>query len=261
MTPKCWDSFKQYFTERGYSCIAPAWPHKNLSVEQLQSQPPGELAKLGIREIVEHYAQIIRQLPEPPILIGHSFGGLFVQLLLDRGLGKAGIALDSAPPKGILPFYWSVIRSNAGVLLKWAGWRKVVRISQKDFAYSFVHTLPKEAQEAVYREHVVPETGRIFFQAAYSPVTPNAANKINFRNGTRAPLLLIAGSQDHIIPAAMVKTNYHKYRKSEAVTEFKEFPGRTHWLIAQDGWAEIADYIHNWLSRQVAPTFANAKSV
>lgn len=107
MTPRCWEPFIGYFEQRGYACQAPAWPHKDLPFEELRAHPPAELAGLGVTEIVDHYASLIQAQSEPPILIGHSFGGLFVQMLLDRGLGRAGVAIDPAPPKGVLPLFLS----------------------------------------------------------------------------------------------------------------------------------------------------------
>ncbi|MCI0556819.1 MAG: alpha/beta hydrolase, partial [Anaerolineae bacterium] len=129
MTPLCWEKFSGFFEGKRFKCIAPAWPYKDQAVEALRQQPPAELAGLGITEIVDHYEQQIRALSEPPILIGHSFGGLFVQMLLDRGLGIAGVAIDPAPPKGILPVYPTAIKALFPVLLTPGGWGKILRTS------------------------------------------------------------------------------------------------------------------------------------
>lgn len=202
-------------------------------------------------EIVDHYASIIQAQPEPPILIGHSFGGLFVQMLLDRGLGRAGVAIDPAPPKGVLPLEWSVLKSNASVLFKWMAWEQIVYLSFEDFCYAFVNTLTPEAQRAAYDTQVVPESGRIFFQSALAPLDPHSAVKVNFQNPERAPLLLTAGLKDHIVAPAMVRSNYEKYHHSPARTDLLEFPERTHWIIAQDGWDEVASSIHAWLTQVI----------
>lgn len=143
VTPLCWDKFAGYFSERGYACIAPPWPGKEEGVEALRLDAAA-LAGLGIAEIVDHYESIVGDLPAPPVLIGHSFGGLFVQLLLDRGLGAAGVAIDSAPPRGVNGVTWSSLRSLGSVLRTWRGWRKVVRWKFPQFRYAFVHTLPEE---------------------------------------------------------------------------------------------------------------------
>ena len=102
VTPHCWDPFISYFEQQGYTCLAPTWPHKDKSIEELRRNPPAKLAGLGVQEIVDHYAAIVKAQEEPPILIGHSFGGLFTQILLDRGLGAAGVAIDPAAAKGVL---------------------------------------------------------------------------------------------------------------------------------------------------------------
>jgi pimeloyl-ACP methyl ester carboxylesterase len=247
MTPLSWEKFRGFFAERGYECIAPTWPHKDKPIDELRHNPPAELAGLGVTEIVDHYARIIQTLPESPILIGHSFGGLFVQMLLDRGLGIAGVAIDSAPPKGVLPLEWSALKSNTGVFLTWGAWNKVVTMSLDEFKYAFVNTLPEAEQLAAYERHVVPETGRVFFQAGLALLDPHSAVEVDFKNNKRAPLLMISGAEDHIVPAKMVRSNYEKYQESSASTDFKEFPGRTHWIIAQPGWEEVAGYIAEWL--------------
>jgi pimeloyl-ACP methyl ester carboxylesterase len=248
VTPLCWEKFQGFYDGKGFNCIAPAWPYKDGPIADLQRNPPAEFGRLGITEIVDHYDQIIRGLSEPPILIGHSFGGLFVQMLLDRGLGSAGVAIDSAPPKSVLPFFYpSTVRSSLGVLLTPGGWGKVVRQSFSDFQYAFVHKLPADQQKAAYDKYVVPETGRIFFQAAFA--TLNNVTRVNFRNDQRAPLLMIAGAADRNVTAAMNRVNFRRYQGSQAVTEFKEFENRCHWIIAQDGWEEVAGYIAGWLGR------------
>lgn len=255
VTPSCWDRFIGYFGGRGYACQAPAWPGKDRSVDEIRRDPTS-LVGLGITEIVDHYDRLVRSLPEPPILVGHSFGGLFVQILLDRGLGAAGVAIDSAPPRGVMSFEPSAYRALASVLATPFGWRKVVRWSFERFRYGFVHTLPPDVQRAAYETHVTPETGRIFFQAAFAPFAPNSPTRVDFTNAKRAPLLLIAGDQDHVVPVALTRRNYRKYGRSSAVTDFREFAGRTHWIIAQDGWQEVAAFIDSWLSGvtgEVAP--------
>jgi pimeloyl-ACP methyl ester carboxylesterase len=249
MTPLCWEPMVQYFTQQGYTCLAPTWLHKDRPIEELRKQPPAALQGLGVAEIVDHYERFIREQAEPPMLIGHSFGGLFVQLLLDRGVGAAGVAIDPAPPRGVLPRQPSAFKAIAGVLSTWGGWRKTVYTSFDQFRYAFVHTLPEQEQRRVYETYVVPETGRIFFQTAFAPLAPHSPLRVNFQNATRAPLLLIAGEQDLIIPLGLVRSNFRKYHRSSARTDFMQFEGRTHWIIAQAGWEEVADAITVWLGQ------------
>jgi pimeloyl-ACP methyl ester carboxylesterase len=250
VTAACWDDFVGYFTERGYQCVAPGWPGKDGRTVQEVRADPSPLKGLGVGQIVDHYDKLIRDLPEPPILVGHSFGGLYTQILLDRGLGSAGVAIDSAPPNGIFAFYPTAFRALYSVLLTPLSWQRVVRWSYKRFRYAFVHTLPEADAQGAYERHVTPETGKIFWQDALAWLRPGGPTKVNFGNDTRAPLLMIAGGVDRIVPAGINRRNYGKYRKSKAVTDFREFPGRSHWIIAQPGWQEVAGYIAEWLDRQ-----------
>ncbi len=254
MTPKCWEPFESFFTTRGYTCQAPAWPYHDRPIDELRARPDPGLKQLGLGEIIDHYARIIQQLPEPPILIGHSFGGLVTQVLLDRGLGAAGVALDPAPPRGILAAaYPTTTRALLRIIATPGGWRKVFHWSLGEFAYAFVNTLPPEEQKRAYDEYVVPESGRLFFQNALSPLNARTPGQVNFNNGRRAPLLITAGTKDHIIPAGMVRVTFRKYnQRSGAITEFQAFPGGTHWLIAQPGWEMVAGSVETWLRKHTS---------
>jgi pimeloyl-ACP methyl ester carboxylesterase len=247
VTPACWDPFVSFFGASGYRCLAPAWPGKDRSVEAIRADP-SPLAGLGIGEIVDHYDRVVRALDEPPILIGHSFGGLFVQVLLDRGLGAAGVAIDSAPPRGVLAFYPTSLVSLGRILLIPFGWRKVVRWSFTEFRYAFAHTMPVDEARAVYEAHIIPDSGRPFFQAGFAAFDRASPARVDFANPDRPPLLLIAGEADRAMPPAVVRRQFRAHWASPARTEFRSFPGRTHWLIAQDGWEEIAQACIGWIA-------------
>lgn len=258
LNSRSWENLIPYFENKGYTCLAPEWPYRDpdKTAAELRENTPAELAQIGVKELTDHYEAIIREMPEPPILIGHSFGGLIVQQLLDRGWGSAGIAFDSAAPEGVLAVDWAVLKSNSGVLLEWMGWEKVVTMTFPQFQFSFVNTFPAEEQQKYYDRYLVPETGRIFFQAAFAQLDPHHALHVNFKNNERAPLLLTAGELDHIVPAHVSRANYEHYRHSTARTDFREFAGRAHLLLAQKGWEEIANFAADWLDqvRQQAPS-------
>ena len=246
VTPACWQEFISFFEARGYRCLAPAWPGKERSVEAIRTDP-SPLAGLGISAIVEHYERIIRSLDEPPILIGHSFGGLFVQVLLDRGLGRAGVLMDSAAPKGVFAFEPTTLLSLGRILLIPFGWRKVVRWSYTEFRYAFVHTMRPDEARAIWDAQIVPDSGRPFFEAALSAFDRTSPASVNFANPDRAPLLVVAGEADRAIPPRVARRIFRAHQASPARTEFRSFPGRTHWLIAQDGWEEVAQACVDWI--------------
>ena len=250
MTPRSWESFRSFYESRGYNVLAPAWPRMTGEVEELRRDPTA-MAGLGLHEIVDHYAGIIRKFPTPPILIGHSIGGLIVQLLLDRGLGRAGVAIDSATPKGVYPLPWSVLRSGWPVLGNPLNYRRMVGLTFEQFRYAFAHIMPEQEVRVAYERYAVPGPGRPLFQIASGNFNPWAANRINFRNANRAPLLLIGGSQDHVVPARLNRINFRLYRHSSAVTGYREFPHRSHFIIGQTGWREVAEFALTWVEEAV----------
>jgi pimeloyl-ACP methyl ester carboxylesterase len=250
MSAESWDPWRQRFAARGYQCVAPGWPFLDHSALELQRAPDPRFGKLGIGEIVDNYASIIRAFETPPILVGHSFGGLFVQLLLDRGLGAAGVAIDPAPPKGVFPGA-NAVRASLPVLLGWGSWESVRRMSFKNFQWGWVHTLSEPEQRAAYERHVIPTSGRLFLQALLAPLTDTT--QVNYRNSLRAPLLIIAGALDRTVEARMNLANFRKYARATAVTDYREFPGRTHWIVGQPGWEEVADHALEWLAKQLGP--------
>jgi pimeloyl-ACP methyl ester carboxylesterase len=240
LTPASWDRFRARYEAQGYTTLAPPWPFEDRRIEDLRRSPHPNLGKLTIRMLVDHYENVIRELRESPILIGHSIGGIVVQMLLDRGLGAVGVAIDPAPVRGVVPTP-TALRAALPVLLSWRGWNRTVTMSPKHFARSFANDLPATDQRTAYDQHVVPTPGRLYYQLA-----TGIGTGVNFKNANRAPLLLIAGEEDRTIDASMVRANYRKYGRSSAVTEFKSFPKRTHWLIAGPGWQEVADYALQW---------------
>ncbi|MDR3455322.1 MAG: alpha/beta fold hydrolase [Rhodoferax sp.] len=244
MTPDCWSQFRSCYEARGYACVAPAWPYLERPVEALRRSPAPELAKLTIKSLVDYHESLIRALPEPPILIGHSFGGLIVQMLLDRGLGAAGVAIDAGPPRGVLPSF-TAIRAALPVLLAWRGWRRVLTMSFHSFASTFANTLPAGEQRPAYDRYVVPAPGRIYFQAALG-----IGNAVDFSNPNRAPLLLMAGGEDRTSTPSMARAMYRKHSRSPVRTDLIGFPGRSHWLIAEAGWREVAEKALDWAQAQ-----------
>ncbi len=245
MTPLSWEHWVAHFEGRGHRVLAPSWPGFDRDIDDVRrdTQP---YEGLGITEIVDHYDEIIRGLDAPPIVMGHSFGGLITQILLDRGLGAAGVAIDPAQPKGVLALPLSTLRIVWPVLSNPANKNKAKALTAEQFHYAFGNTLSEAESNAVYERYAVPATNRTLFQAGLANLNPRAASKVNLRNNDRAPLLIIGGGSDHVVPPRTSRTNFKLYHRSKAITEYKEFPGRSHFTVGQDGWEEVADYALDW---------------
>jgi len=243
MTPLSWEYWANHYTERGYSVYAPSWPGMERDVRALR-RAPESYADIGFKQIVDHYEKLVIDL-DAPILIGHSFGGLVVQALLDRGLGCCGVAIASAPIKGIWTLPYSTMRVVTPQLLTLHG-RRCGALTPAQFHYAFTHTSSREESFLIYQRYAVPGPDRVLMQTELANFNPFAETAVNTRRNNRAPLLMIAGSEDHLIPPRIVKANLRAYRHSTAVTEYKEFPGRTHFIIGQSGWQEVANFALDW---------------
>ncbi|MEV0066400.1 alpha/beta hydrolase [Amycolatopsis sp. NPDC050768] len=250
VNPRSWEGWKHHYEARGYRVFTPAWPGLDREVEELRRDPAG-IAGVGLREVVDHYQSVIRSLDRPPIIMGHSFGGTVVQLLLDRGLGRVGIAIDSAAVKGVLPLPLSTLKSTFPVLGNPANKNKAVALTPEQFHYAVTNTLTESESAARYERYAVPGSARVLFQGAFGNFNPRAVTRVDFRK-RQAPLLFIAGEADHLVPPKVNKANWRLSSKSAAVTEYKEFPGRSHFIIGQDGWQEVADYALNWAEEHAA---------
>jgi pimeloyl-ACP methyl ester carboxylesterase len=246
LSARSWEQFAEYFGARGFAVSAPEWPRKHGDVEQLRDDAD-ELAGLGLTEIVDHYAALIGELDEPPVLIGHSFGGLIVELLLDRGLGRAGVAMSPAPPKGILVLPFSSLKAASPALAHPSKHHGIVTLTLDEFTYGFVNTFSPEDAAAAYERYAVPETGRIFYEAGFANFSLHPSSQVHFRNDHRAPLLIVGAEQDHTVPASVSRAQYKKYEHSPARTDYLEFEGRPHLFVVGDGAREVAAAIDSWL--------------
>ncbi|MGC4862209.1 alpha/beta hydrolase [Micromonospora sp. DT41] len=251
MTPRSWEGWARRYTARGMNVLAPAWPGMDRDVEQLRDDP-SPIAEQSIATIVAHYDRIIRALPSPPIIMGHSFGGLFTQILVDRGLGAAAVGVHSSAPKGVLKVPLSQLRSAFSILRNPANRNRAVPFTPDDFAYAFGNTMSRADSDRAWQRYAVPGAGRVLFESAFANLDPTSPAKIDNGRNNRPPLLLMAGGQDHVVPATVVQSNAALYQKSRALTAYEEFPDRSHFTVGQDGWERIADYALDWALRAAA---------
>ncbi|MFD6554897.1 alpha/beta hydrolase [Streptomyces sp. NPDC058398] len=245
VTPRSWEHWIDRYEKQGYRVIAPAYPGFEVEVESLNADP-APIEKITAPQIIESLANVVRGLDRPPVLIGHSAGGAFTQVLLDHGYGAAGVAINSAPTEGVSVVPLTQVKATFPVLKNPANHHKAVGLTHDEWHYAFTNTFTEEESRALYERYAVPASGRILWNSVLANLQPGHQDIwVNYHNDDRAPLLFLSGELDHLMPPKVQQSNARHY-KSDTVTEVKVYPGRPHLMPASPGWEEVADHALSW---------------
>ncbi len=240
----CWDNWKTFFESKGYRCIVPPWPHKDAPANILrQRYPDPNVASMRLATLIKYFADEVKNLPEKPIVIGHSMGGLIVQLLLQKNLVAAGVAIHPVAPQGVFVFSLSMLKAVWGPLGYFTSVKKSFMMSFKQWQFGFTNGMTLAEQKAGYEQFAIPESKLI----SRDGITKVA--HVDFKKA-HPPLLITSGSDDHLVPAKLNYANYKKYN-SLSTTNYKEFTGRNHFVLGQPTWQEDAEYIFEWLRQTI----------
>jgi pimeloyl-ACP methyl ester carboxylesterase len=240
LLPSSWDRWAKVFEEAGYAVLTPGWPDDPETVAEANAKPE-VFAHKKVGQVADHYEEIIRGLNVKPAIIGHSFGGLLVQILAGRGLASAAVAIDPAPFRGVLPLPLSALRAAAPVLSNPANYGRAVPLSYEQFRFAFANAVSEDEAKELYETFAVPASGAPLFQAATANVNPWTEAQVDAKNPARGPLLIISGEKDNTVPWAIANASFKKQNHNEGVTEIVEIPGRGHALTIDSGWREVAD--------------------
>ena len=237
----CWDEWKSYFERKGYTCLAQAWPHKGASPEELRNRPATDPIALNtLTSLLDHFVSIINDLPEKPILIGHSLGGLIVQLLLQKELGIAGVAIHSFPPQGVNRFWLSFLKAIWETMVLFTSSKQTYLMALSKWRYTIANGMDYELQKELYYMYAIPESKKVIREAS------NCIARIDF-NKSHALLFLTSGGNDKLIPAALSYSNYKKYSTADSVTDYVEFKTHTHLVFGVPSWKDEAETVFHWL--------------
>ena len=245
VTPRSWEDWIAHYEKKGFTVLAPAYPGFEVEVEALNADP-SPIEQVTVAQIMERLEGVVGGLERAPILMGHSAGGVFTQLLMDRGYGAAGVAINSAPTEGVKRVPLSQVKASFPVLKNPANRHKAVGFTFEQWQYTFTNTFPEERGRELYERYHIPASGQIFWASALANIHPGKDDTyVNYKNPDRAPLLFISGSDDHLMPPSIQQSNAKHYKGEGTVTEVKEFTG-PHLLPSIEGWEEVADYALDW---------------
>jgi pimeloyl-ACP methyl ester carboxylesterase len=257
VTPRSWEDWITHYEGRGYRVIAPAYPGFEVEVEALNADP-SPIEALTVPAIVDHLESVVGELDRPPIIMGHSAGGVFTQILLDHGFGAVGVAINSAPTEGVKVVPLSQLRAAFPVLRNPANRHRAVGFTYEQWHYAFTNTFSEQESRRLYERYHVPASGRIFWGTALANVRPGRDdNWVDYHNAARVPLLFISGREDHLMPPKVQQSNAKHYKAPGTITEVTEFDG-PHLLPARDGWEDVADYALSWAASHATSTGAGS---
>ncbi len=240
LLPSSWDRWAEVFEEAGYAPLTPTWPDDPRTVEEARANPE-VFAKKTLGMIADHTEEVIAGLDKKPAVLGHSTGGLLCQMIADRGLSAATVAIDPGPFRGVLPLPLSALRSAKPVLQNPLNRGRAVTLNFAQFKYGWANALDDEEATALYETYHVAAPGVALMQMANANLNPFTEAKLDPKNPARGPLLIIDGEKDHTVPWAIANASYKKQSRSEAVTEIEKVPNRGHSLTIDSGWREVCD--------------------
>jgi len=238
--PSSWDRWAEVFEDAGYAAVKPDWPDDPRTVEEARANPD-VFAKKTLGMIADHAEEVIRGLEKKPAVLGHSTGGLLCQIIADRGLSAATVAIDPGPFRGVLPLPLSALRSAKPVLQNPLNRKRAITLTFEQFRYGWANALDEEEATALYEEFHVAAPGVALMQMANANLNPATEAKLDPKNPARGPLLIIDGERDNTVPWAIANASYKKQKRNEAVTEIEKVPNRGHSLTIDSGWREVCD--------------------
>jgi non-heme chloroperoxidase len=240
LLPSSWDNWAGVFEEAGYAAVTPVWPDDPDTVEEARANPDVFAGKT-LGQIADHTAEVIAKLDKKPAVMGHSTGGLLAQMIADRGLAAATVAIDPGPFRGVLPLPLSALKSASPVLRNPLNRGKAVTLTLDQFKYGWANALDDEEALKLYETYHVAAPGAALMQMANANLNPRTEAKLDPKNPARGPLLIIDGEVDHTVPWAIANASYKRQSKNEAATEIAKIPNRGHSLTIDSGWREVCD--------------------
>jgi pimeloyl-ACP methyl ester carboxylesterase len=217
----------------------PSWPDDPETVAEARAHPQ-VLAKKTVGQVADHTAEVIGRLERKPAVMGHSTGGLLAQIIADRGLSAATVAIDPGPFRGVLPLPISALRASSPVLRNRLNRGRAVTLTLDQFKYGWANALDDEEAERLYETYHVAAPGVALIQMADANLNPLTEANVDPKNPDRGPLLIIDGEKDHTVPWAIANAAFKRQRHNEAVTEIEKVPNRGHSLTIDSGWREVA---------------------
>ncbi|MGW6533975.1 alpha/beta hydrolase [Streptomyces venezuelae] len=240
-----WEPWAERFASQGFFTCVPGWPGEAPFVRDT-CEPADLLGRVGLDALTDHYARIVRSFDIPPVLIGHSVGGLIAQHLVTSDVGGAAVAIAPAPVNGVpLPPPPALPPAD-----RTGSTERLVTLAPEQFHRMVANTLTPEESRLLHERYAMPAPLRLLTDLGYGGEDPSPWAVADVSNAARGPLLLVSGQEDRVVPDSATRAVYKQYGDTAAVTDLKQFADRAHSLVVDSGWRLVADYVLGWLNQR-----------
>lgn len=238
------EGYAQLFAAHGDRVSVPTLRHHD-GVQGTRA--PRELGTTSMLDYADDIEALVRELDEPPVLIGHSMGGLVAQMVAQRVPVRGLVLLAPSAPWGTLPTTPWEIMSAQGLYLAGQFWNKPLRPEAWIAESHALDMLPARMREDVF-SRFVPESGLATFEIMHWPMDLRRATYVEARR-VKCPVLCVAGAFDRVNPPRTVASIARRYRDRG---DYLEIENSSHWLIGEPGWERTALRVRQWISAQTA---------
>lgn len=238
-TSAVWRNWRPFLEDRGWQTIAHDLRHHDVAA----GPPPAALGETSLLDYVADLETTILSLPEKPVVIGHSMGGLIALLLCARGLARAGVLLTPAPPSSVIALRPSNLMAFARIQARWGWWRKPHRATL-DEALAYTFNTSDRVNGTAEHAGFVHESGRALLEIGLPWLDGRKAATVDPRRVT-VPLLFVGAEKDRLVPPGVVCRTARQFAH---VSDYVEYEGQGHWVLGQPGWERVADQAEAWLT-------------
>jgi pimeloyl-ACP methyl ester carboxylesterase len=199
---------------------------------------------MGVGDYVEYLVAEASRLASPPVIVGHSMGGVLAQLVAARLQPRGLVLLSTGPSAAINGVAVDPLRTMAGVTTKWGWWREPTRIDRARALWGIYNEVPADVAEREYQS-LVHDSGRVLFQMGFPWADPARATRVDYTRLTM-PTLMVVGERDRITPRSVSRATA---RKIGGRIDYRELPGVGHWLFHEPVVATVAAEIGRFVDR------------
>lgn len=240
-TPHVWSWFAETFRDAGHAVYCPALPYHDAA----PTDPPAPiLSTIGVQDYVDALLAVVRDLPEPPVIVGHSMGGMLAQKVAEAAGARGVVLLSTAPTASTQSLSVAPLRTVFGVTTRKNWWKNPTRIDAERARWGIFNNVPQDVAESEIAQ-LVWDSGRVLLQISMPWADKARSTFVDYAK-LDMPALVIVGDHDRITPVAVARATA---RALAGTTDYREIAGAGHWLFHSPVREQVASEIEAFLKR------------